>query len=182
MDIRLKRLSRFSTDHKKAKQLYYKAFPPEERAPFIMLSAKAEKKNVDFWGLYANDKWCGFMYIVNHDDLSYVFYFAISEAARGKGFGSAALRTIQKKYKNKRLFLAIEQLDENSPNALQRKKRRDFYLRSGFSPLGSQVTEGSVTYDLLGIGGNVRPDEYKKLISSYLGRILSKLVVMKIDN
>lgn len=179
MRINFTKLKPQSPDFRKVRQLYMRAFPDEERAPFLMLVLKAKKKGVDFWSISCNGEWAGMLYIVNHRDLSYVFYLAVPEEQRGRGIGSAILRAARRIYKDRRLFLAIEQLDENAENYEQRLSRRSFYLRNGFTELHRRLREGSVTYDILGTGGDVKAAEYKALMKNYAGGILSNLFTME---
>ena len=179
MKLNFTKLKPNSPDFRKVKQLYMRAFPDDERAPFLMLVLKAKKKGVDFWSISCDGQWAGMLYIVNYRDLSYVFYLAVSEELRGRGIGSAILRSAQKIYKDRRLFLAIEELDENAENYSQRVSRRNFYIRSGFAELHRQLREGNVIYDILGVGGDVKASEYKALMNSYAGSILSKLFTME---
>lgn len=179
MKLNFTKLRPGSADIRRVKQLYTRAFPDDERAPFLMLVLKAKKKGVDFWSISCDGQWVGMLYIVNHLDLSYIFYLAVSEEQRGRGIGSAILRTAQELYKGRRLFLAIEQLDENADNYDQRVSRRDFYLRSGFTELHRRLREGNVVYDILGVGGDVKAKEYEALMRNYAGSILSKLFTME---
>ena len=55
-----------------------------------------------------------------------------------------------------------------------------YYERNGFKDLNMKLKEASVTYDLLGIGGTVDAKEYERLMGKYLGKLLSKLITMKI--
>ena len=179
MKLHFTKLKPKSPDFCKVRQLYMRAFPDDERAPFLMLTLKAGKKGVDFWSVSRDGEWAGMLYIVNHRDLSYVFYLAVSEEFRGQGVGSAILKAAQKLYKGRRLFLAIELLDENAENYEQRISRRNFYLRNGFEELHQKLREGNVTYEILGVGGDVKAEEYEALMKNYAGAILSKLFTME---
>ncbi|MBR6045661.1 MAG: GNAT family N-acetyltransferase [Ruminococcus sp.] len=163
-------------DYKNIRKLYYEAFPPEERAPFRLLELKSRRKNVDFWSILDDRRWAGFMYVVNHEDMSYIFYLATAPDVRQKGIGSAALRLAAKHYAGRRLFLAEEPVYESAENFHEREKRREFYLSNGFEDLGSTVIEGGVTFELLGIGGKVSGEEYLALFREYLGRVLFRLI------
>lgn len=179
MKLNFTKLKPSSPDFRKIKQLYMRAFPSDERAPFLMLVLKAKKKNVDFWSVHRDGEWAGMLYIVNYRDLSYIFYLAVSEDLRGKGIGSAILQNARKLYRGRRLFLAIEQLDSSADNYEERLKRRDFYIRNGFKELHKKLREGKVTYEILGTGGDVEGTEYVALMKSYAGSILSKLFTME---
>ncbi len=180
MKITLKRTDLFSADFGKIRKLYNTAFPADERAPMWLLAVKAYKKSVDFWSLYRDGKWFGMAYVLNEDDLSYLFYFAVSESERGKGLGSAALKSLKKKYEGRRLFLALEQLDENADNYPERLKRRNFYLKNGLKPINRTIRECKVVYNVMGVGGDVLPLEYEKMMRNYLGFLLCGMVSMDI--
>ncbi|MBO4866957.1 MAG: GNAT family N-acetyltransferase [Ruminococcus sp.] len=169
MNIRLINIKRDKSDLEKIKRLYHNAFPSDERAPFGILVRGAKKPNVNFFSCRDGDKWIGFLYTVNYLDLSYVFYFAVDEALRGKGYGSAILKAAQKKYSGRRLFLAIEEVEKKYKNYQQRVNRLRFYERAGFVRTGQKMQEASVIYDLMSIGGRVRNEEYRQLMISFGG-------------
>lgn len=179
MRITLKKINIFNEDFKKIKKLYNDAFPDDERMPIWILGGKTYKKAVDFWSLYHDGKWFGMAYVLNESNLSYLFYFAVSAEERGKGLGTAALQSLKRKYAGRCLFLALETLDEKAENYSERLKRRQFYLRNGLKPLDRQIREGKVIYDVMGTGGNVRPEEYESMMRNYFGFPLFGSVSMK---
>ncbi|MCM1330530.1 MAG: GNAT family N-acetyltransferase [Ruminococcus sp.] len=180
MIISLKRINAFSEDYGKICRLYKRAFPEDERAPIALLTLKAGRENVDFWGLYSNGRWIGLAYAISEGTATYLFYLALTERSRGKGLGSKALQTLIMHYEGKRLFLALEQLDENAPNSEERKRRRQFYLKNGLKPLPLTIREASVVYDVMGTG-EVSPADYENMMRKYLGRA-SKIVEMNVKN
>lgn len=129
---------------------------------------------------YDNDEFIGFAYMICYDDPAYIFYLAVDKAKRGHGYGGQIIEALKAMYKGKRIFLAREQLDESADNYAQRVSRHDFYLRCGFEDLQCHIKEASVIYDVMGIGGNVTPDEYDALITSWLGKLLRKFVDMRL--
>ncbi|MDO5783729.1 MAG: GNAT family N-acetyltransferase [Eubacteriales bacterium] len=179
MNVHLEKVAN-KAERKKIRSLYRRAFPADERAPFWLLARKAHRSNVDWWSIYDGDTWVGFFYVLHDNDLSYVFYFAISEQCRGKGYGSQALSELKKKYAGRRIFLAIEQLDPAAENYVERVKRKQFYEKNGFTDLHEKLREANVVYSLLGIGGTVRKEEYKTLICNWCGSLLARLVRMEI--
>lgn len=165
-------------EFKAVKQLYNEAFPDDERAPFGLLMRKAGK--ADFFAFYDNGNWVGLTYIVRHNRLAYIFYIAITPKQRGKGYGTAAMKTLIEYYKDCRLFLALEQLDKTAENYDQRVKRHEFYKNCGLSELPYRIKEGNVIYDIMGVGGKVEPEEYRALIDNYLGWFMKRIVDMRI--
>ena len=179
MKITLKRINLFSPDYPKISRLYKTAFPADERAPIWVLTYKADRENVDFWGLYANDQWIGLAYAISEKDLTYLFYLALAEDVRGKGLGSKALQALMKKYSDKRFYIALEQLDPSADNIGERIKRRQFYLKNGLKPINRTIREASVVYDVMSTG-DVQPEEYNTMMRNYLGKRVSRLVSMNI--
>ncbi len=176
MTITLKKTEKKSCDYKSAKALLVRSFPPEERPPASLLMHWSKKENIDFLSAYDNDKWIGFIYIATHKDLVYVFLFAVDEAVRGHGYGSAILTAIKDKYKGCRIFLAIEELDESSENYPERIRRSEFYERNGFSSLKLKMCEAKMVYDVLGIGGPITQAEYRALIESVIGKFWRRAI------
>jgi GNAT superfamily N-acetyltransferase len=175
MIITLKKVSRDIPEFDKIKNLYSNAFPEDEKAPFSLLYFKRNKDNVDFFSIHADGEWVGFAYAVSEKDVTYLFYFAIDEEVRGKGYGSAALKALIKHYEGQRFFLALEQLDESADNFDERIHRRHFYARNGLRSLDCRLREGKVVYDVMGVGGKIEPEEYGHLMSRYMGSIFTKI-------
>ena len=169
MNIRLVHIREDQTHLEDIRQLYHSAFPVNERAPFRMLLRGAKKANVDFFSCLDGEEWIGFLYVVNYNDMSYVFYFAVDPQKRGRGYGSAVLQAAGKHYSGRRFFLAIEEVEEKYKNYPQRLARLHFYERAGFVRSGQKMQEGTVIYDLMGVGGRVTNKEYRRLIRSFAG-------------
>lgn len=179
MNIELKKVKYEKQEMKWLKHLFVTAFPPEERPPFFIMRWRASV-NVDWWKIIANNEDAGFFYVVKHENLVYVFFFAVDAHFRGKHIGTEALKMLIKRYYGKILFLAIEQIDEDAPNLQERINRKNFYLRCGLTEMHKKVKEASVLYELLGIGGTINNADYQALIKNWLGLFLSKLVKMEV--
>lgn len=162
------------------RKLYKHSFPLSERAPFWLLMVRSKSPVADFWALYDEDKWVGIVYVIKHKELAYIFYFAIREEERGKGYGEKALEILKKRYRGNRIFLALETLDKEADNYKQRVRRHAFYEKCGLLDLPYKLQEATVTYDIMGIGGAVEPEEYREMISIYIGRFFSRIFNMRI--
>lgn len=180
MSVELIRFDKKSANYKNVKRLYNSAFPADEKAPFWLLMKKIKKSGVDFWAAYSGKKWVGLAYVLSYNKISYVFYLAIDDNARGKGFGSGVLSALKEKYQGQNLFLAIEEVDEKAENYAERVKRKQFYEKNGFHDLNCKLREASVVYDLLGVGGKVNPKDYSDMFDAYLGKFFRKLIKMEI--
>lgn len=167
-------------DRKAFKKLYLSAFPSEERAPFFLIVSRLKTGKAEILTAYEQEKLVGFAYLVCYQDLAYLFYLAVDESVRGQGVGTRILEAVKSHYQNYRIFLAREQLDKSAENYDQRIRRHAFYEKNGFTDLPCQIKEASVIYDVMGIGGNISAQEYEKLMTAWAGRLLSRMIDMRI--
>lgn len=178
--MQLLKVSKEINEYKQIKKLYKKAFPLEERAPFWLIMRKTKESITDFWSLHDNGKWVGIAYVVKGEGLAYLFYLAIKEEERNKGYGEKVLTALKDYYEGCRLFLALETLDKTADNYEQRVKRHLFYEKCGLTQLPYKIKEASVIYDIMGVGGDVEPEEYNLLMKNYLGKFFCKFIDMRI--
>ncbi len=178
MDVRLEKITK--EYYKTVKSLYLSAFPREERPPFYILKSREKNGKGDFYIAKDGEGFVGFAYVIPYLDTAYLYYFAVEENFRGKGYGSAVLTELKRIYDGKRLYLARESLDESADNCQQRVKRREFYLKNGFVDLPIKIKEASVTFDVMGIGGIIKKEEYDAMMTAFCGRLLRKLVDMRL--
>lgn len=123
------------------------AFPPEERMDTQRLCALHKTPDFDLVGFYEGQTLRGFAFLIVSDALGYLFYFAMSPASRGKGYGAAALRLLHAAYHE--LLVDLETQDAQAQNAVQRRVRRQFYLRNGFCPTGYGTMYRGVPLEVL---------------------------------
>lgn len=151
---------------KEMERLYNSNFPDDERVPFFILIKQLENGNT-MTAYYDNDIFVGLTYLYHHK-VTYFAYLVIEEKLRGKGYATQIINQIQETNPNK-IVLDIEVLDENADNALQRKKRRDLYLKLGFVSTSVFYNYYNVTYELLSCHGICTAKEYSDLIITHWG-------------
>lgn len=99
MHLQTIRITRDFKDLNKVCQLAKTAFPPEEYlSPDIMI-AMQEEGNFDFFALYDEDTFVGYISMKLYKQFTYLFFFAIEEEYRDRGYGSEALRFLKENYK-----------------------------------------------------------------------------------
>ena len=126
----------------KLQELYFSAFPKEERFPFWILEECSKEDNTDLYAIIDNNKFVGMCYIVNCDGAYYLMYLAVQEELRNKKYGSKILKDLKEKYKT--LFLSIDvQIDEIST------KRKNFYLRNRFYETNKYYEDTGVWYEVM---------------------------------
>lgn len=175
--ISFKNVTKQIDDYKSVKELYISAFPSVERVPFWLLMKKSNRDFVEFYAIYDENKWIGLIYSISYANVIYVFFYAIDQKERGHGAGVDVLNEFKKIHKDKKIFLAIEQLEEkNAPNPEQRMSRYRFYQRCGFSRLNAKIVEARVAFDVMSYGGEINPESYNKMMKKYLGKIMSHFI------
>ena len=156
-------------DMRWVKRLFVSAFPPKERPPFYILRMKVPGA-ADWWLVREDGRRAGFCYVIRNEKLAYLFFFAVTEGCRGRGIGAQALGLLQKQYADRNLFLAIEPIDPGAENYALRVRRKAFYERNGFRPLGQWVKEINVLFALLGTAGRIDRKEYDALMDGWRRR------------
>ncbi len=178
--MELRKLNKSAKEHKELKAIFLEAFPPEERPPYWFLRRKADSPGVEMSALYDGEKPVGFIYLIKGGELAYLFLLAVKSGERGRGYGRQAMELITEKYRGSKLFLALERMDDGAENYTQRLRRHRFYESCGLRDLPYRVKEANVVYDMMGMGGTVKPEEYLMLMDGFTGRFIRRLIGMKL--
>ena len=153
--------------HSDVKRIYFESFPKSERMPFPLMVAMSKLWNTDFFGFYEEDTLCGFIYLAHNRKIVFVMFFAVDAALRSKGFGSAILQEIQKKYPTKKIIISIEPCDETAPGIEIRKKRKAFYLRNGYKETGYMIKLAGVVQEIIIANGEFNKSQFKRFFVLY---------------
>ena len=153
--------------HSDVKRIYFESFPKSERMPFPLMVAMSKLWNTDFLGFYEEDTLCGFIYLAHNRKIVFVMFFAVDAALRSKGFGSAILQEIQKKYPTKKIIISIEPCDEAAPDIEIRKKRKAFYLRNGYKETGYMIKLAGVVQEIIIANGEFNKSQFKRFFVLY---------------
>ncbi len=162
---------------KQVKKLYKTAFPKNERAPFGFLMRRTENGRDSFSAVLEDGRFIGLTYTIHVGNLVYLFYLAIVEEERGKGYGTKILKLIRDSYSDCAIILSVEDTDLlTAENYDQRIRRLGFYESNGYKKLGVKITEIGVVYDLLCTDENVTKKDFLSLMKNYLGPMRFKLI------
>lgn len=153
------------SDMDKLNALAREAFLPEEYLPPSKLIEMSREDGFDFLSLYDGDKFVGFITIVTHKRIAYLFFLAIDKALRGNGYGGAALSALRSLYPDFRHVVDFEMVDDAAQNNEQRKKRRSFYLKNGYLPTGHFLSYLGVDYEIFCTDRSFDLDEFRELMS-----------------
>lgn len=108
--------------------MYY-SFPDNERLDINVL---LNNNKIDTYILLDEDKYIGFMTIADSDNYSYLYFLAIDSTNRSKGYGSKALEAFKDIAKDKTRLIDLDLQDDRAEDSINRKRRKDFYLRNGY--------------------------------------------------
>ncbi len=167
---------------KQIKRLYRSAFPREERAPFWLLMKRCDNGRDTFYALIDNNEFIGLVYTIKTEKMVYVFFLAIEENKRGKGYGTEVLRTLRAMYPDRAIALMIEDPEEqDADNKEERKGRLKFYEQNGFRRLSIKINEAGVGYELLGTDETVTQTDFLMMMKDYVGAFLFKILYRKTE-
>lgn len=156
-------------DLRRIKKLYRAAFPRVERKPFRLVPRQIKKGGAELFALESDGEFAGFALIAKTRDIVLLSYFAVEEKLRGRGIGSAALKTLIERYSESRFILEIEDVNVPCDNAEAREKRRRFYLSNGMTSAGFTVRVFSTDMEILTSGKPVTFEEYRGFYAARLG-------------
>lgn len=142
------------------------AFPPEEYLAPAKLVEMAEDAHFDFLALIDQERFVGFMAVLTHERMAYLFFLAIDPANRSMGYGTSAIETLRARYPDKEHTVDFEMPDEASANNAQRIKRRSFYLRNGYHETGLYLTYFGVDYEVFSTNEAFEPEDFKEMMQT----------------
>ncbi len=164
MQIRMQKVKLLNRN---VRQMYLDAFPAKERMPFPMMVLMSKLWNTDFQGVYDGDNLCGFIYLAHNRKMVFIMFLAVDESLRSKGYGSAILQEIQKKYSNKKIIVSIEPCCESAPDIELREKRKAFYMRNGYKESGYWMKLSGVEQEILISNGEFDSKEFRLFFLIY---------------
>lgn len=136
------------------KKLYLKSFPEEERLDFELLKSKANDGKGNFLGLFDQQNLIGMSYYSEYQGTVYVFYFAIDEQFQSRGYGKIMLDYLFKTFQQHKIILLVEEIDSNAENNQQRIRRKNFYLKNGFTSNQQFLQTLGLHFELIHRTGN----------------------------
>ena len=132
------------------RRLYESAFPDEERIPWEDLLRLVREMPLEFADYRDGKELIGITILYPRTRLSWFWYFAVPEEKRGRGIGQRILTALLARYEGRSAVLDMEDpAQPGAPNAAQRRRRRDFYLRNGFRETGVGKTFGPVSMTMM---------------------------------
>lgn len=150
--LTIKHITEQSEELIQIESLYERAFPENERRPLAPLF-QDKSGNSEVIAFYDDTLFCGFACLLTYLDISHIIYFSTEDALRGKGYGSAALTLMSEMKGKNRVIVDIEVEKNDVSNNEQRKKRKDFYLKNGYTESKIKYNWRHESYEILVYGG-----------------------------
>lgn len=148
MSLEFIRVGHEFQDSKELDEIMMRQFPPEEYMPLDKQLELQDSGDVEIWALYDGENLVGFTTLMVTVKMAYLFFLAFDDAYQGKGYGSHVIRSIAGLYADRALTVDFELIDEKAENNAQRIKRRNFYLKNGFSETGWGLAYLGVQYEV----------------------------------
>ncbi|MBQ4547148.1 MAG: GNAT family N-acetyltransferase [Oscillospiraceae bacterium] len=154
-----KRIKFGSKETAKIEKLYIESFPENERFSFDMM-LRNEKGHYETFAFYDNGNFCGFAILLNSLDISHIIYFATLPELRGKGLGTKALDAIGRIKSGMRIIVDIEREIPGCAENEIRRRRKNFYLRNGYSETEVRYCWQEEYYEILVSGGKLSREDF----------------------
>ena len=124
----------------------------------------AKDTDTDVLGIYDGDGPVGFAVLLKGSECAYLYYLAVDGNIRSKGYGSAALKDIIKRYGELQIILDFEEIDARADNYEQRLRRKSFYLKNGFHETGNYTLLRGARFEVVCSGGELKRENFGELL------------------
>lgn len=151
--------------------LFISAFPVEERpTPEIYFRNFDMRKENVLLGFYEEEKFIGFASYILYKDICYLFFLAVKDEYRNKGYGSKILEETKKLYSDYTILLCYEEVDRKYEDYEMRLRRSFFYKKNGFVINPLKTYEFGVVFQTVYCGHRtVTFEEYKNIFMTGFG-------------
>ena len=137
----------------------------EERDPVWFRSLSIHNvRNIILYEIRYQQTLVGFIWAVSNERCVYIFFLAIAEQYRGRGYGTQAIDGLFRFYSDRQVVLDFEELDPASENYAQRVRRKNFYLRCGFHETGRYTLLGGERFEVVCNGGALDAEGFLDLV------------------
>ena len=162
-DLQSREVTRRLPQYREVIDLYRRAFPPEERLPLWHMRLMALRRDVGFRAWLDDGALVGLTYTVDSPATVWLFYLAVNDSVRSRGYGSRLLNGVRRHAAGRTVVLELEPLDDGAPNLEQRRRRLAFYERGGFALTGYRIHEGDQSYSVMA-DGVFDPGAFRRLV------------------
>lgn len=108
LKLKLTQLNSDSKDRKYFEQINDEAFPLSKRMSFDEIFDFASATDTDVLGIYDNQNPAGFALLLKNAECGYIYFIAIDNHKRSKGYGGAAIQRIVSRSTIRELSMKLE--------------------------------------------------------------------------
>ena len=148
--------------------------------PYFALRHSVKTKKAVVMAATEGEQVLGFIVLIPYKDMVMADYLAVSSKVRSRGTGSYIMQNVCRQYKDKKIVLLIERLDDKAENKEQRIARRKFYLKNGFTSSDIFITGASGEMEIMNFGEKVSEEAYIDLQKYALGTVMFRLSKIKV--
>lgn len=157
--MQLNRVTAASAELAEVARLYDRAFPANER--WDLDAVLRDDTGISELLSFSEDGgFAGFAITLSCGGYTHLIYFAVAEDKRSRGYGSEALRLLGERYPGNVMMVDIEREHPGADNNAQRRRRKEFYRRCGYTEAGVEYSWRGEQYEILILGGEISTRDY----------------------
>ncbi len=162
-----KKVTKIMDGFSQVESLQKEAFPPNESYSIEKILELAKSEHIEYMSFWEDEGLCGILFYNVGETMVYLFYLAVNQKLRSKGYGGKLLTWLKESYTNKIIVGNIEPTGLHSDNEEQRVRRLHFYERNGFHLIPYRLSDDSGLYDIISTGSDsdFNANEYLLLIA-----------------
>ena len=160
------------------RKLYESSFPEDEKMPFRIVLQKRDAGVMRLFSVEDGGEFIGFCNITLCEDALTLNYFAILPEKQNRGYGTAVISHLIEKYPERSIVIDIEDDEIEAENVEQRKKRKAFYQRLGFSVMPFRLTIFGVPSLIMSSGRSYTFEEYRNIFAQVFSQWGAQRVIL----
>lgn len=151
-----------------ASKLYNDEYDRRMRVPFSDLEKLYADHKADLVAVFDDDLFVGFYYVYKYEDLALIYFLAVPESMRGRGYGTDILGMIIERYSSHyRIVVNIEAPLVDDKLVSSRHRHIVFFTSNGFIDSLYKFESVGIQYEVLYFGAPWDPENIHKMLRSF---------------
>lgn len=164
--MNLKSINVFSrSESKLVKKVMKQSFSKDNRFPVWFLNILSKKKNITFRSYHGENKFIGFSYEIEYQNMVFILYMAVIKEERSKGYGSSILEDIKERHNNKQLVILSNDINKLKENDNPTRKYL-FFVKNGFMETGYYLKDEK-KYRILSTDSDFDKHKFSMLLKDF---------------
>ena len=150
------------------KEIYTESFDRRMQVPIDNLFTVSAQHKADFMAVFDDDIYIGFYYVYLFKDTAFLYYLAVTEGMRCRGYGTEILDLLKDTYcPERRIVLCTEAPLVDDKLVSSRYRKLGFYSRNGFIDTLYKFESVGILYEVLYWGSNWEPESIHEILRSF---------------